>query len=267
MTLPRLFSLSLLLGAVVLLATACLSPVRKTGYLTGGYKDFDALDEDGMRLRLAPEFVTERAALETVSQDSATSQPAVFIVPEPRWLVAHILPDAPERREEVLFTIRERFYRYLLRAYPHPVRVRYAWRPSDMLLEGYRVYTIETAVTDVHPGTPWLRYLVGWGAGAVEIQIEGRIWEGVGERRLVGEFVLREWHSGYAQNGLNTQVLRVDYCLRYAAEEVILAFTGQLPAHIEGVRFLPADGAGVEIVSRQEGAGSGDLEGEPPAAQ
>lgn len=239
------------LPLLILLSAGCLSPVRTTGYLSGGYAEFNAIDEEGMRLRVEPSLLGERALPETVSEDLATSRPAVFIVPEPRWMVPGVLADAPERRDDVLFTVRERFYRYLLRAYPHPVRVRYAWRPSDGLLEGYRVYTVETAVTDVHAGTPWLRYLVGYGAGAVEIQIEGRIWEGIGERRLVGESVLREWHSGYAQNGLNTQVLRVDYCLRYAAEEVILEFTPHLPRFIDGVCHLPPEDAPAGIAARR----------------
>ena len=84
-----------------------------------------------------------------------------------------------------------------------------------------------------------MRYLLGWGAGSVEIQIEGRIWEEGEERRLVAEFVLREWHSGYAQSGMNTQVLKPEYCLRYAAEEIILEFCLILPEHFPGTLFEP----------------------------
>src|SRR5690606_27014092 len=74
--------------------------------------------------------------------DLETAQPVLFIVLPPVW--ASDLRLDPEQEDEVIFTIRERFYRYLLREYPHPVRVRYSYIPTDPLMEGYRVINVQT---------------------------------------------------------------------------------------------------------------------------
>ncbi|MCC5875997.1 MAG: DUF4410 domain-containing protein [Candidatus Sumerlaeia bacterium] len=231
------------ISLLLLLVSGCSMSIRETGFLADGYTDFNAINEDKIQLRVDPtlaQMADSRPLL--AAGDRVTSSPAVFVISQPRWNVPGYLDDDEEAREDVLFTVRERFYRYLLRVYPHPVRARYALRADDFNIDGYRILTLETAVTDIHPGSPWLRYLVGYGAGSAEIQIEGRIIEhNGGDPRVVAEFVLREWHSGYAQSGMNTQVLRLDYCLRYAAEEAIARLTSRLPEFFPGVIYHPIE--------------------------
>lgn len=250
----RLHLLPLLLLSI-LLAAGCASPIRETGFLSGGYTDFNAINEKTIRLRVDPELAS-RAGMRPlpVSNDQITSHPAVFVILPPRWMEMRHLVDDETPRENVLFTVRERFYRYLLRAYPHPVRARYAIRSDDPIIAGYRVYNLETAVTHVQSGNRWLRYLVGYGAGAVHIQIEGRLVEQGEAPRVVAEFVVREWHTGYAQNGMNTQVLRLDYCLRYAAEEAIARLAARLPEFFPGVIFDPIEDIPVRIADHRRPA-------------
>lgn len=249
---PR-FLLPLLPALLLLMLSGCSMTIRETGFLADGYTDFNAIDESKIRLRVDPALMEQAHSRPLLAAgDRVTSSPAVFIVNPPRWNVLDHLEDDEEARDNVLFTVRERFYRYLLRAYPHPVRARYALRADDFNMDGFRVLTVETAVTDIHPGSPWMRYLVGYGAGSVEIQIEGRIVEhNGGEPRILAEFVLREWHSGYAQSGMNTQVLRLDYCLRYAAEEAIARLTSRLPEFFPGIIYHPIEDTAVRMASWQ----------------
>ncbi len=226
--------LALLLGTMML--AGCVSTIRDTGTLAGGYENFNAVDERTVKVRLFDDGAAAGGAAEVspTGNDAGTAsndgRPLLFIVPEPEWKAgADPWPDEPERLEDLLFTVRERLYRYLLREYPHPARVRYAWQESDPRLRGYRVLTVHAAITDYKQGNGFLRYVVGWGAGQTRFQLEGRIVEGHGAgRRLLGEYVVRRGHAGYAQNGLNPAVLRSDYALRYAAEEAIGLLTAEL---------------------------------------
>lgn len=257
--------------------TGCYSRVRDTGYLKGGYQDFNAIEVGFFKLRFdensryAPAPTHERK-LQKIDKktgketfvplplnDDETTRALAFIIPEPKWLAEPFkvsdkeakkaadaaakagvqLQGPPDRQKEILFTIRERLYRYLLRSYPHPVRVRYAYSPTEQKLSGYRIITITSNVTDYSKGIGWMRYGFGWGAGEARIQIEGEILEGIGEGQVkIGEYVIRRGSGAYAQNGLNTKVLRADYCLKYAAEEAILTLTQQLPYLMQGVETL-----------------------------
>ncbi|MCC6547748.1 hypothetical protein IT570_11330 [Candidatus Sumerlaeota bacterium] len=255
--------------------TGCYSRVRDTGYLKGGYGEFNAIEVGFFKLRFdensryAPAPTHERK-LQKIDKktgketfvplpvaDDETTRALAFILPETKWLAApyEVSPKkaaketevkdvsgatvSPDREKEVLFTIRERLYRYLLRSYPHPVRVRYAFSPTDGKLTGYRVITITSNVTSYSKGVGWMRYVFGWGAGEARIQIEGEILEGIGEGQVkIGEYVIRRGSGGFAQNGLNTKVLRADYCLKYAADEAILTFTQQLPYLMQGVETM-----------------------------
>lgn len=247
MTTPRL-ALPLLFAA--LLCSGCTSRVRDTGTLPGGYGSFNAHDSRTLKIRLVPEEhgapAAEVTALRTSGERNeardGASKPILFVVNEPQWLAG---PDPwaehPERREDLLFTIRERMYRYLLREYPSPTRVRYALLETDPAVQAYRVLTVETKVTDYREGNGTLRYLVGWGAGQSRLQLEGSIHEGMGaERRRVGEYAVRRGHGGYAQNGLNPAVLRSDYTLRYVAEAAIGQLAEELAEIIPPVLPAPA---------------------------
>lgn len=250
--------------ALVLLAAGCMSQIRNTGFLEGGYDSFNAIDQDYLKLRFeeesrfAPPPEHDPEHLHKVSQSSPPALPAVndgdttralvFILPETQWSAKPAYTNAPQKRDEVLFTVRERMYRYLLRVYPHPVRVRYAYVREDALLRGYRVITITSNVTDYSMGSGALRYVFGWGAGEARIQIEGEIFEGMENRTKIGEYAIRRGSGAYAQNGLNVKVIKSDYCLRYAAEEAVLIFTQQLPYLMQGIETMKPGRADPEMV-------------------
>ncbi len=249
---------SFALLALALLAAGCAGNIRPTGYLddygklgeTDTRKVFthlveeqdDSLDgyyltrEQLRKLEKKGEPVPQAEA-DGVDLDSA--QPVLFVVDKPVWRASTRLKQEDE--EKVLFTIRERFYRYLLRQYPHPVRVRYAWVPEDSATEGYRVVTLESAVTDVKKGNGWLRYLVGYGAGTTILQMEGRLLDGTGDTTVISEFAIREDHAGYPNGFFNPTVLSAGYCLRYGAEQAIERLTEEFRDTIPAATPAPHD--------------------------
>ncbi len=238
-----------LLLPLVLLA-GCYSKVRPTGFLDGGYQEFNLVDEDHLKMRVDESFLEHHPAVARTlgvphdplvsGADGYTTQAVVFIIPEPRWIAPDAYPRDPESTDEILFTIRERIYRYLLRAYPHPVRVRYAYSRHDALTRDYRVITVTANVTDFKKGIGLVRYVLGY-FGEARIQIEGEIFEGPGRERKIGEYAIRRASAGYAQSGLNPTVLRSDVVMRYAADEAITDLTQVFPRFVPGVGLVRAD--------------------------
>jgi len=251
------FSSSLLWMLVAGFVCSCAGPVRPTGYLSD-YGGFNTRNEEDFKVRLLAEhdhsldgyFLTELQAkdreksgepvpdAETDGVDLESAQPVLFVVAAPQWVTAQTI-DA-ENQEKVLFTIRERFYRYLLRQYPHPVRVRYAWSPEESITAGYRVITLESAVTEIRKGNGTLRYVIGYGAGACILQLEGRLLDGGADGVPLAEFAIREEHAGYAQGFMNPRVFSDGYVLRYAAEEAIDKITCEVREMIPAARPAPA---------------------------
>lgn len=247
----------LLLAASTLALSSCTRTVEPTGVL-GDYSHFNAISDPDVKLRVHgwqdytvdPLYLT-RAQIREYHEDNRpvpipdaigiteeNTQPTVFIVAPCEWRAAYDEFE-PEEVDEILFTIRERTYRYLLRAYPHPVRVRYAMPLDDPKIQNHRILTVRTYLTEIDDGQAFWRYFLGYGAGAAVMQLEGRILEGVDEEELVAEFALRESHGGYPNGFFNPQVMSAPYCLNYAAEEAIGKLTSRVREFIPGVRPKP----------------------------
>lgn len=247
----------LLSALLVVLSSGCAKPIKPDGHLVGGYESFEWRDSPELKVRLYSEpDLTFRPLLLTRDEakrrqreglavptptmyqlDVTTSQPLLLVVDPPEWASELRLDEEVE--EKMLFTLRERLYRYSLRQYPDPVRVRYAWTPKDTGFAGYRVIHLRTRVTDFNLGNGWARYLLGFGAGSSEVQIEGELVERVPEEDLLGEFVIREGHGGYAQWGINVKVFSGTYCLKYAIEEAVDKLMKSLPDMLPGARVRP----------------------------
>jgi len=261
---------------LAVLATGCASRIRNTGTELAPFPEGTPLkelrksgywirveDPEGVRPFIHPVDVQKQYGVRkplppTQLADNETSRAIAFVVAPPTWTTTKGFPEDAEERaedarnateqlkqsltreEEILFTIRERTYRYILRAYPHPVRVRYAYRESDPLIQKNRLITIEMRVVDIKRGDAWLRYTLGYGLGQSRIQIVGELFEGP-ERRKVGEFVIRRGHGGFSQSGLNTEVLRDDYTLKYAAEAGLRIIWEELPKMLPGVTIEPLE--------------------------
>ena len=242
---------ALLACLAALLLAGCSFPVLQTGYLDD-YGSFNAVDERDVKVRLHTKedfslgkyLVTEERAKELEKEglpvpDAAADgvnlsrgTPVVFVVEEPQWLAP---PWKKEHEQEITFTLRERMYRYLLREYPHPVRVRYAYSAEDPLVRNHRMLVVESAVTHTTKGSGFLRYVIGYGAGAASLQYEGRIYEGLDKKKLVAEFAARESHAAYPQGFMNLAVWQASYTLKYAAEATIRDVSGALPGIIPGI--------------------------------
>ncbi len=265
MTFSKTFPLFSLLLFALVFASGCATHVVDTGYLEGGYESFNIHDEPEVKIRLDEDFLNRVYTREdfpntefedyyrnVAMRDVPTTRSTVFVVPEPTWLIEDPYPDEPARSESIIFTIRERIYRYLLRSYPHPTRVRYAFRRSELATLGSRVITITANVTDHKKGNGFLRYFVGWSLGKSKIQIEGEIFEGPNREHKIGEYAIRKGHAAYAQNGWNVAVIDSCYCTRYAVEEAILDFTQALPLGIEGIILLEPEGPDTDNLAALE---------------
>lgn len=249
------YLLPIALAALMACSAGCGSRIRNTGFLEN-YTHWNAINKRNIKLGLepqAPGFAYTPPA--KVSADippppvavptDGSVKPILFIVAPAKWDAKHLGSDDPKDEGEILFTVRERFYRYLLRSYPHPVRVRYAIRTDDPLLARHRVIVVSPRVTDFKKGSGTLRYLFGYGMGKARLQVEGQIFEGLEEKKKIGEFAFRVAHQGYAQSGFNTDVLDDDYCLKYAAEEGILKLTHDMPKVLPAFQLVASPAAAV----------------------
>jgi len=245
------------LSALLIFSTGCSTKIRPVGDIAKRSDSFTTVNQPAIRISIAePQDQTfaglylSKAQLTALAKsgepiptptslglDTSTSQPLLLIIAPTEWKTALKMDE--DDREEILFTTRERLYRYLLRAYPHPVRVRWAFDPRDPLLAGYRVVTVSSRITNVGTGESFSRYLIGYGLGATSVQIEGELMEGIDEKTLLGEYVVRGRHGGYSQSGWNPDVFLASYCCKYAVDEAIANFTGELPAHLPGARPVP----------------------------
>lgn len=258
----RIFIRALFIALLPALFTGCVSTVKETGFLEHGYSDFNVVENKDLRVRVIdPEnweepvvfaaferelavqregehFMVRPASLGDNFREQVTAHPVVFIIPEPIWLVDDPYPGEPEKTDELTFTVRERLYRYLLRKYPHPTRVRYGCSRNDPKFKDHRFVTIQTYVTWYDKGIGFTRYILGWGIGQAGVQIEGDFIDGfVDDGKKIGEFAVRTQHGGFAQNGINVNVLKSNYCLKYASEEAIRMLTDQIPNIIPGISY------------------------------
>lgn len=249
----------LFLAALALFASGCAATVTPNPVRPEGYALHRKIDEKDFKLWFAEEpdhtyspilltrteierRLEEHEYIPTAAElglDLQTSEPLLLVIPEPLWLVEG-QEISEKEREEVLFTLRERIYRYVLRQYPHPMRARYAFSPTETLTQGYRIVTLKTRITDADPGYGWIRYFVGFGAGMAQLQIEGEFLEGPHADRLLGEWSMRIVHGGYADWGLNVEVFSAPYCYKYACEEAAQRLADRLPEFLPGARPKPA---------------------------
>ena len=242
-----------LFAAFSLAATACQAPVKPTSYLDS-YDQFSPVDEPESKLRyfaaedlsLDPYLPSREVRRELKSDEKAVPslkdagltdddvQSVLFIVEPPLWTADAEFKS--EEKDDLLFTLRERFYRYLLRTYPHPVRVRYAFDPSDPRVKGNRLVRVESAITDIEKGSGFLRYMIGYGAGRAVVQVEGRLWgiDDEGGDLLLGEFAFREGHGAYPNGFINVDVIDPAYCVKYAIDQGLKEFTPHLRGVIPG---------------------------------
>lgn len=179
----------------------------------------------------ANEVVTSPAELQTtitLASDSPTTasaktglvlvfRPTVWDTPRTGGLS---LLDQSELRR----TVRDRLYTWAGRAYPPPVYMRYDLLPGDPLLRKGRAIYIESAITDLKGGNALLRYFVGYGAGSVVLQIEGRVRADRPDGPILAEYALRIPHNGYPQMGWNLKSFSDLYCFQHASNQASYEF-------------------------------------------
>lgn len=214
---------SLSLFALILLA-GCSTPLKPTSFTTSNTGTPVLIEKKQV-------FYTHDEELEEFINQT-TPKPILFVVNKPSWTAKSRL--SLQEEEEVAFTLRERIYRYLLREYDHPARVRYAYIPDDQLTKDYELIFVDTTVTDIRTGNGVARYVLGYGAGATVIQVQGSFYRSLnGEPKPLLDFVLRQRHGAYPSGVMNTQVTDDAYCLKYGTEALVTKLTTALPEYLK----------------------------------
>lgn len=239
-----------LLGLLV--AAGCVPRAVPTGYLQS-YEGFDVTDYRDLKFRRGPDLdlldsirreVTWDGSLP--AEDGATTKMLLFVIQAPGWQAADTLGD--KDRDELLRTLRERFYTWVGRVYPYPTLMRYNLLPDDPLLRKARCVFVESCITHAGKGFGPARYIVGYGLGSVSLQVEGRLREGSPSGPVLGEFAIRVRHHGYPRFFWNPKVLSSLYCLKHAANETSWHLMRQLKIILPG----PAGPPGWEPYSLEE---------------
>lgn len=211
----------LLFLILMLLATGCATKLRPTEFRS-------AQAEPILRINKAQEFYPVEPTLSNFNSEP-NPRPILFVINKPTWGAKSKLK--PSEIDDVSFTLRERLYRYILRQYGHPARVRYAYIPSDPLTKDYDVIFVDSQVTHAETGSGPMRFILGYGAGATTLQVEGSFNLKQTETTSIPllNFAARQKHGAYPNGFMNTQVWDDAYCLKYATEAMIGKLTLKLP--------------------------------------
>jgi uncharacterized protein DUF4410 len=121
-----------------------------------------------------------------------TTQTAVWLGEMDRNIQARLLT-SPDRRASIVLRDRSDLPRYRTL--------------------GRTIHRIDLTVTRLEAGPGLLRYLVGWGAGEVKLQVEGRVTDDA-SGAVLSEFVVREDYWGEAWFGLNPRTMGRNYSVR-----------------------------------------------------
>lgn len=129
--------------------------------------------------------------------------------------------------KEIGSSLRDYFYRGLVReVYKDTIVIK------DGNLEWYddpenQIFILELAITHMKKGNGLLRYLIGFGLGQTDLQVEGRLFD----HKTLDEifaFTIRSRHAGNSYQGLNPRALSGKYCLRMSAQEMAITISRHL---------------------------------------
>lgn len=124
--------------------------------------------------------------------------------------------------KEIGSSLKNYFYRGLIReVYKDTIVIK------DGDLEWYndpenRIFILELAITHMKKGNGLLRYMIGFGLGQTDLQVEGRVFDYKSQDEIFA-FAVRSRHSGNAYQGLNPRALSSKYCLRMSAQETAIS--------------------------------------------
>ncbi len=190
-----------LLGVV--LAAGCSFPVVQTGFLTR-YQPATRLKGYNIELMRSQRF-------------EGPSTPSVIAIRVVHWLN----PIRPESRDLVDLTeqsLQDNLYRGLLLTHPSPTIVTKEEDLDLYLRRRERVLQLEAAVTEIETGVGWLRYFIGFYAGAAEAQMEFRLRDAKTDR-LLATFATRRVHAGDSNMGLNFKSWSNRHCLEELTQQ------------------------------------------------
>jgi hypothetical protein len=125
---------------------------------------------------------------------------------------------------EVGSSIRDYFYRGFVReVYKDTIILK------DGNLEWYddpenRIFILDLTVTHLKKGNGLFRYLIGFGLGQSDLQVEGRIYDHQTLEEIFA-FAFRSRHMGNSYQGLNPRALSGKYCLRMSGQETAITIS------------------------------------------
>lgn len=221
----RLLGLAAAVGALVFVS-GCARRVAPTGFI-GGYanlvhvEDVDfwvARDVTAARpMTLDFEAKPTPDPTPPPAYDFGTT-PALVAINGRAWADRHVAAPDP-LAVSVEDHLEELCYKAALAHYPPPTIVTWEETIGDYPLDLSPIARLETTVSEVDPGHGWMRYFIGYYAGAAALQAEFRLRE-ARTNRLIAVFATRRLHAGDPNMGMNPMAFSAKYCLKKAAESV-----------------------------------------------
>jgi uncharacterized protein DUF4410 len=127
-------------------------------------------------------------------------------------------------RKEIGKFLRNYFYQGLLYENFHEMILTKRKNLEAFKDMGYRINRLEISITHINRGTGIYRYLIGFGLGSSDLQIEGKILDNESGEEIMS-FVSRCRHAGNSYNGMNPRSLSGMYCLKMSIEEETIKIT------------------------------------------
>ena len=168
---------------------------------------------------------SHNTAIRLTRDTSLLNRPDVLYVHPVKWSTDRHLSN--KLRMEFERFLREYFYQGLLKDNDENMIITKRSYLESFQKQGLRIVDMELVITRMKPGSGLLRYLVGFGLGKTDLQIEGRLKEH-DEQKEIMAFIMRYRHLGNSYNGLNPRALSGSYCLKMSIEKIALSITGQI---------------------------------------
>ncbi|MBN1901147.1 DUF4410 domain-containing protein [Candidatus Sumerlaeota bacterium] len=87
-----------------------------------------------------------------------------------------------------------------------------------------RIMILDLSITHLKKGNGLLRYMIGFGLGQTDLQLEGRLYDHRTAEEAMA-FAIRLRHMGNSYQGLNPRALSSPYCLRMSGQEAAISLS------------------------------------------
>jgi len=223
---PRIATaLALTAGAVVFTASSCVqSPVERLAIVGQDHAlQPPAIEAGDIKGRYIPLDLAYR------SPDARLSSYSCLYIARPALRCPVPAELKSEDVDKLVEHLRHRLYVHMVGRNCFDLVTKNA-ELVEALGPRYRVCRLETTITRLSLGDPWLRYLVGLDVGGVEVQQEGQIVE-AGTGQVLIEFADRRIEGGNPRFGFGFETFDASLLLRKAVGIQALAIAQYVRYH------------------------------------